>query len=127
MSQAPRRLQPLCDKIGRETVETTLRAFYRRLFADPMLGGYFAHLDFEAHLAHIVEFWWIAMGGKSERPPTFDMIGRHQPLGITRAELEHWLALFRATLHEALPAEQAGPWSTMAEAIAARMAGIVRG
>jgi len=127
MNPTPRRLQPLCDKVGRARVETTLRAFYRRLFADPMLGGYFASLDFEAHLAHIIEFWWIAMGGKSERPPTFDMIGRHQPLGITRPELRHWLALFRQTLHEELPEELAVQWSTMAEGIAGRMTGIVKG
>ncbi len=118
---SPRKLQPLCDKIGRERVEHTLQAFYRRLLGDAQLRGWFAPLDLEAHVARIVEFWWIAMGGRSAAPPVFDMVGRHRPLGIGSADLEHWLELFALTVHEELPAELADQWLRMAEAIAAKM------
>ena len=98
-----------------------MHGFYTRLLDDPMLRAYFEPLDLDAHIARIVEFWWIAMGGRSEAPPVFDMVGRHRPLGIRAAELEHWLELFSRTLHEQLPAELAEQWLRMAEAIGAKM------
>lgn len=122
MPEQPRRkLQPLCDKIGRERVERTVDRFYARLLGDERLRGWFEPLDLAAHTARIVEFWWIAMGGRSAAPPVFDMVGRHRPLGIGSADLEHWLELFALTLREELPAELADQWLRMAEAIAAKM------
>lgn len=129
VSQPPprRRLNPLCDQIGRERVERTVSAFYARLLEDPMLRGYFQPLDLGRHIPRIIEFWWIAMGGRSAHPPTFDMIGRHGRLGLHRHDLERWLAIFEATVHDELPAELAAQWTTMAEGIAGRLAAVLRG
>ncbi|HKK06996.1 MAG TPA: group III truncated hemoglobin [Gammaproteobacteria bacterium] len=123
----PRRLQPLCEKIGRERVDRTVRVFYERLLADSELGPYFAALpDLDAHIAHIAEFWWTAMGGMPEGAPVFDMIGRHAPLGITEALLERWLMIFEQTVHDELPEELAAQWTTMANAVAERLRIVVR-
>jgi len=122
----PRRLQPLCEKIGRERLDRTVRLFYERLLADSELGPYFAALpDLDAHIAHIAEFWWTAMGGMPEGEPVFDMIGRHAPLGITEALLERWLLLFEQTVREELPDELADQWVTMAQGVGARLRNIV--
>lgn len=125
----PRRLQPLCEKIGRERLDHTIAVFYERLLADAQLGPYFRALpDLPVHVAHIAEFWWIAMGGRTEGAPVFDMIGRHAGLGITEALLARWLTLFEQTLHDQLPAALAAQWMTMAAGIAERLRGsVVRG
>lgn len=118
----PRRLHPLCDKIGRPRVDHCVRLFYARLLDDPQLGGYFRALpDLDAHIDHIADFWWIAMGGRPEGDPVFDMIGRHARLGITEALLQRWLALFDATLQATLPETLATQWQQMAHAVAQRL------
>jgi hemoglobin len=115
-------LQPLCDRIGRESVERVVHAFYERIRRDSEIGHFFAGIeDFSAHEARIVDFWWIAMGGRVENPPDIDMIGKHMPLGITEEALVTWLSLFRATLAEELDGDLAGQWYQMANAIAARL------
>ena len=118
----PRKLQPLCEKIGRARVTHVVQRFYARLLADAELGPYFARLpDLDAHVAHIVEFWWIAMGGKTAGTPVFDMVGRHAPLGITEAHLQRWLMIFAQTLDDELPEALAAQWLTMAHGIAERL------
>jgi len=126
MSQdPPRRLQPLCEKIGRERLDRTVREFYERLLVDSELGPYFTALpDLDAHIAHIAHiaaFWWTPLGGMPEGEPVFDMIGRHAPLGITEALLDRWLMIFEQTVHDELPEELAGQWVTMANAVAERL------
>ncbi|QKT03402.1 group III truncated hemoglobin [Ectothiorhodospiraceae bacterium 2226] len=114
----PRRLIPLCDKIGAERVEAVVRAFYERLHADPELGPVFARIaDFEAHQQRVIQFWWLAMGGRCSRPDYVDMVGVHRPVGVTPALLERWLALFDAALEAELPPELAREWSHMAHGI----------
>ena len=119
---ARRRLQPLCDKIGRVRIEQVVHAFYARGRAHPALQPHFARIaDFDEHEARIVEFWWMAMGGRSRRPPVHDMVGRHRALGLGEEDFSNWLELFSDTLHDILPADLAGQWLTMAQGIAARL------
>ncbi|MEJ2685830.1 MAG: group III truncated hemoglobin [Gammaproteobacteria bacterium] len=124
--ESPRRLQPLCDRIGRERVETVVARFYDRLETDPRLGRYFSAIpDLEAHRRRIADFWWIAMGGRLAAPPEVDMVGAHRPLGLSTEDFSHWLALFDETVHRFLPADLADQWLLMAKAVAQRLIGQV--
>jgi hemoglobin len=121
-----RRLQPLCDKIGRQRVEQVVRDFYQALREDPELAGFFSGIDdFTEHERRICDFWWIAMGGRVEDPPRIDMVGKHFPLGITEQALDQWLALFRRTLAGHMDMDLALQWYTMANGIAERLRDIV--
>jgi len=120
MSQ--RTLQPLCDKIGRERVDAVIRDFYQVLRSDPELRDFFAGIeDFTEHERRIADFWWTAMGGRLEEPPTIDMVGRHMPLGITDEAIDRWLALFREALDRHLEPALAEQWHAMARGIADRL------
>lgn len=121
----PRQLLPLAAKIGRERVQQVIHDFYARLLADAGLRPYFARLpDLAHHEAVIVDFWWIAMGGRSEAPPTVDMLGRHRALNIDTTHLRRWLLLFRETLDAHLPPDLAGQWYQMAVAVGERLHGM---
>jgi hemoglobin len=119
---AQRKLEPLCEKIGRQQMDEVIHAFYDKLRADAQLAGFFTGIsDFPPHEAHIADFWWVAMGGKLDTPRQFDMLGLHRDMPLTEAAFERWLALFGATLVEHLPAEQAVQWLSMADGIGANL------
>ncbi|MGA7801769.1 MAG: group III truncated hemoglobin [Gammaproteobacteria bacterium] len=121
--ESPRRLVPLCDRVGRDCVEAVIARFYARLELDPRLGGYFAPIaDMQVHRQRIVDFWWLAMGGRLPVPPEIDMVGIHRPLGVHPEDFVRWLELFDETLRELLPAPLAEQWLQMAGAVAARLA-----
>lgn len=120
--QHTRLLRPLCDRIGRESVDRVIAAFYERLRADAQLAPFFAHIrDFPAHERVIADFWWIAMGGKVENPAPVDMLGLHRPMGLRQADLDRWLALFGQVLTAELEPEPARQWLTMARGIGGRL------
>lgn len=121
-----RKLQPLCDKIGRERIEKQIHAFYETLQKDPDMQGFFAHIeDFSAHEKRIADFWWNAMGGRLEQPPQVDMVGTHMPMGIEDRHIDRWLACFKETLSQVMEEELAAQWYMMAEGIATRLRQIV--
>ena len=116
-------LRPLCDRIGREAVDRVTARFYERLRDDERLAPFFASItDFPAHERRIADFWWIAMGGRLDSPPTVDMLGLHRGMGLRPADLERWLALFAETLDAELEPGLAEDWKRMAEAIGRRLA-----
>ena len=124
--ESPRRLQPLCDRIGRDRVEAVVARFYDRLETDPRLGHYFSVIpDLQAHRQRIADFWWIAMGGRLAAPTEVDMVGAHRPLGLSTGDFSHWLALFDETVQQSLPADLADQWLLMAKVIAQRLIGQV--
>ena len=117
-----RKIEPLCEKIGRSRVDQVIHAFYAGLRTDPVLHSYFDGIDnFTEHETHIADFWWTAMGGTLQQPRQFDMLGRHRPLGLTPAVLERWLTLLGDTLRENLPGDLAAQWLQMAVAIGANL------
>lgn len=115
-------LRPLCDRIGRESVDRVTARFYDRLRADAQLAPFFAHIeDFPAHERLIADFWWIAMGGKLADPAPVDMLGLHRPMKLRQSDLDRWLALFGETADAELEPELAAQWKTMAQGIGARL------
>ncbi|MFA5170235.1 MAG: group III truncated hemoglobin [Sulfuriferula sp.] len=110
-----RKLEPLCDKIGRDNVERVVHDFYGRLQADEMMGPFFANMgDFGAHESLIADYWWTVMGGKVDGPRPFDMLGKHQALNLHSAAFDTWLRIFEETLLTYLPPELAQRWLQMA-------------
>lgn len=123
---SPRKLEPLCGKIGRDNVDLVIREFYEKLRRHPELKSFFAHIQgFEAHEAHVADFWWVAMGGRIGEHRPFNMVGRHLPLGLNENAITLWLDLFHAILLEHLPQEQAEQWFQMAQGIGANMKRLV--
>lgn len=121
-SSPRRKIEPLCGKIGRDRVDCVIHAFYIRLLADPVLHPYFDGIhDLTAHETHIADFWWVAMGGTLKQSPQFDMLARHQRLGLTPAVFERWLAAFGDTLTDNLPPDLAAQWLQMAIGISANL------
>lgn len=121
-SSPRRKLEPLCAKIGRDRVGRVVHAFYAKLRTDPVLHGYFDGItDFYEHEALITDFWWIAMGGTLAQPRQFDMLGRHQTLGLTPAAFARWLVLFGETLSAHLPPDLAAQWLQMSAGISANL------
>jgi len=117
-----RKLEPLCDKIGRERIRAVIEDFYRRVAADPDIGHYFERIeDFERHVRRISDFWYMNLGGRLDAPPTIDMVGTHAPMGLSEADLSAWLRHFHATTDEHLEAPLASEWQRLAEGIASRM------
>ena len=111
-----------------EEIARVIRAFYGRLTVHPQLGHFFEGIEnFSEHEQRIIDFWFMAMGGKPEPAPTpkIDMIGKHFPLGITEEDLQIWLALFTETLAQEITDEKARYWLDKAMTIAARLKQIV--
>ena len=80
-----------------EDVRTVVEAFYRDMVADPVIGPYFAGLDWDAHLPRMVAFWSSVVfhtGAYHGRP--FDPHARMP--GLDRAHFTHWVARFRRTV-----------------------------
>lgn len=123
-----RKLIPLCEKIGRERIEQQVHAFYIKLRAHPDLGKFFDGMDdFSEHEVRIADFWWQAMGGRLDNPPHVDMVGTHMRLGVSAADVDIWLSIFKETLYETMEQDIADSWYLMAEGIGMRLQQVVSG
>lgn len=117
-----RKLEPLCQKIGRENVAKIVHDFYGRLQADAMMRPFFANMgDFAAHESLITDYWWTVLGGQIDGPRPFDMLGRHRALNLNLAAFERWMQVFEETLLTYLSPELANRWLQMAQGIAETM------
>lgn len=100
-------------------VRAVVHAFYRDMEADPVLGGYFAGLDWEAHLPKMVRFWSSVVfqtGAYSGRP--FDPHARMP--GLDREHFAHWVGRF----HRTVAGLFAGPRADLMKARAEQIAGV---
>ncbi|MFC8721874.1 group III truncated hemoglobin [Kitasatospora sp. NPDC057198] len=113
----------LPDITSRADLERALRLFYRAAFADPLIGPYFteiAHLDLEAHLPRITDFWESALlrtasyRGNALAPHA----ALHAAAPLTAAHFGRWVQLWRATLD----GRHAGPVTERAKAQSQRIA-----
>jgi hemoglobin len=76
--------------------------FYDKVSADPMLGPVFNPIveDWNHHKALMTTFWsTVALRTAQYRG---NPLAKHQPLGIGKAHIECWLALWRETAREVL-------------------------
>ena len=100
-------------------VRAVVHTFYRDMEADPVLGPYFAGLDWEKHLPKMVSFWSSVVfqtGAYRGRP--FDPHARMP--GLAREHFAHWVGRFHATVDGLF----AGPRADVMKARAEQIAGV---
>ena len=108
---------PLPDIETPHDVRAIVHAFYRDMEADPVLGPYFAGLDWAEHLPKMVRFWSSVVfqtGEYAGRP--FDPHARMP--GLERAHFGHWVARFHRTVDARFAGERAELMKARAEQIA---------
>lgn len=105
------------DIESRADLRQFMDAFYSRLLADPRIAHLFTHLDLEAHLPILVDFWaMILLGEDSYRRNTFQ---KHLHLALEDHHFDVWLGHFSATLDERFAGERTELAKTRAVGIAA--------
>jgi hemoglobin len=98
-------------------IQTIVRAFYRDMESDPVIGRYFEGLDWAHHLPIMVRFWSsivFATGEYDGRP--FDPHARME--GLDQSHFKHWLSRFGRTVDGLFAGERAEMMKARAEQIA---------
>lgn len=113
----------MVDVRNRSDIDLLLRGFYGQVFADAFLGRVFvdvAHMDLEAHLPEIGNFWEKVLFNTSEYDGQAMQVHRRldQLEPLTPAHFTRWLELWDQTL----TALYDGPVAEQARAHAARIA-----
>ena len=112
-------MKALPDVETDDDVRAVVHAFYRGIEADPVLGPYFAGVDWEAHLPRMVSFWSSVVfqtGAYRGRP-----FAPHARLaGLERRHFARWTRRFRRTVE----ARYAGERATLMVARAEQVAGV---
>ena len=100
-----------------DDVRIVVHAFYHDMEADPVLGSYFAGLDWAEHLPKMVAFWTSVVfqtGQYRGRP--FDPHARMPDL--SREHFAHWVSRFHRTVDVHFAGERAEMMKARAEQIA---------
>ena len=108
------------EDIDRPLIAEVVARFYARVRRDTVLGPIFNTRieDWPEHEAKIARFWSsvLLMSGEYHGSP---MQVHLQIPGLTRADFDHWLALFDQSLSEVCRPDQAMAFSSRAARIAA--------
>jgi hemoglobin len=120
---APPVSSELADIAERAQLVALLDDFYRRAFADPLLGPVFveiARMDLDEHLPIIADFWETVLfrTGSYRRNALRPHQRLHRSADLTPAHFERWLALWVTTIDE----RHCGPKAELAKRQATRMA-----
>lgn len=116
---SPTHLQLIDEAMIRLLVDT----FYTRIQVDPTLGPIFNHhvKDWSLHLPKMYDFWSsvvLRTGRYAGRP-----LEAHQRLPmLTQAHFDHWLKLWKQTVHEIIPSAATPAFITPAQRMATSMA-----
>ncbi len=109
----------LSDIETEANIQAVVHAFYRGMEDDPILGSYFAGLDWAAHLPRMVRFWSSVVfqtGVYRGRP--FDV--HVQMPGLERAHFAHWVERFHRTVDGLF----SGPRAQVMKARAEQISGV---
>ncbi len=96
------------------------RAFYARAGKDEFLSPFFATLNLETHLPHIISFWESLLFGAGTY--SGDMMGAHIRVHESRAmqtrDFEQWVKLLHQTTDDFFEGEKATELKNRAQQIA---------
>ena len=97
---------------GREDIARLVTAFYRRAFADEMLGPIFvgiAKMDLEAHMPIMCDFWETMLfhAGLYRRNAFQPHVLLHAKVELTETHFERWLGIWESTVNEMFEGETA--------------------
>ena len=89
----------------REELEDFLWAFYKKAFADELIGDFFTEvvpLDLDTHIPVIANFWEsVAFNKPSYRKNVMEVHKHiHQLSQIKKEHLDRWVKVFTETLNE---------------------------
>lgn len=102
-----------------DDVRTIVHAFYDGMEKDPVLGSYFAGLDWAEHLPKMVRFWSsVVFHTGTYRGRPFDPHARMP--GLARAHFAHWVHRF----HRTVDAHFAGARAELMKGRAEQIAGV---
>ncbi len=113
----------MTDLETRTDIDALLRAFYTRVFGDPLLAHVFvdvAHMDLEEHLPKIGDFWEKVLLNTAEYDGQALEVHRrlHRIEPLTSAHFHRWLQLWDQVLEQRYD----GPVAKQASSHAARIA-----
>lgn len=114
------------DIADRGDIADLVTAFYRRAFADALLGPIFvdiAKVDMSVHLPVMCDFWETVLlrAGRYHRNALRPHLALNSTVELTAAHFERWLALWTATIDERHRGEKA----ELAKIQAVRIAGSI--
>lgn len=90
---------------NREDVERLVHSFYEKVLVDPVLLPFFQHLNFDAHLPRMVDFWAFVL--LDEAGYTTDVTKKHLHMPLEQAHFDRWLELFNQTVDTLFVGEKA--------------------
>lgn len=110
----------------RADIAAVITDFYRRAFADDLLGPVFvdiARLDLPAHLPIMCDFWETVLlrTGTYRRNALQVHIALHRLTPLTAEHFDRWLGLWRTTIDDRHSGPRAELAKTQAERIARSM------
>ena len=110
----------------REELETFLWAFYKKAFADELIGRFFTEvvpLDLNTHIPVIANFWEsVAFNNPSYRKNVMEVHQHiHDLSKIKKEHLDRWVKLFTETLGETFEGSKAELMKQRARSIATLM------
>jgi hemoglobin len=93
------------DIESRDELEEFLRAFYKKAFADELIGRFFTEvvpLDLTTHIPVIASFWEsVVFGTHGYRKNVMEVHKHiHDLSKIQKKHLDRWVKLFTETLNE---------------------------
>lgn len=114
------------DIRDRDHIAVVVERFYRRAFADPLIGPLFtdvAHMDLDRHLPIMCDFWETVLfrAGKYRRNAFVAHRSLHVLAPLGEQHFARWLQIWTATLDEA----HEGPVTEHAKIQAERIAGSI--
>lgn len=98
-------LRNMKDIESEADIDRWMHCFYEKLLRDPVTAPKFEHLDLEAHMPKLVEFWaFVLLDKEGYRTNVFE---KHIRLNLEKEHFEKWLEYFRATTDEMFEGERA--------------------
>ena len=77
-------------------IEEFITLFYSKVAQDPSLSPFFANLDWEKHLPHMIRFWCFAL--LDEPGYTTNVVEKHLHMPLKAAHFSTWLKYFNETI-----------------------------
>ena len=97
------------DIAGRKELEFLIDSFYKKVVKDPVIGHFFAHVNWERHLPVMYDFWENALfftGGYAGNPLQIHQ-ALHKRIPLSADDFKHWQDLFVSTVDELYKGEKA--------------------
>lgn len=107
-----------------ERIDALVLAFYERVRPEPVLGPWFADVDWPHHTPRIQAFWkglLLGLPGYTGEPMSAH-IALHRRLPLSTAQFDRWVALWTDTVR----ARHAGPKADEAIARAVSIAAVMK-